>query len=64
MPKRTTIPEWFSDVPDRLIDVPFPVRLGVSSDNNIERIATELGWSKARVIRVLLRKALRDFDQE
>ena len=59
MATKPTYPDWFRDALTRIDENAFPVRLNVDCREAIAELAEELGWSEARVLRILVHHSLR-----
>ena len=51
-------PEWFRDSLSRIDEDALPVRLNEDCRHTIKLIAAKLGWSEARVVRILVNHSL------
>jgi hypothetical protein len=57
------IPGWFRDSISRVLPDAAVVRMNEDSDLQIRAICYHLGWSYARVVRVLVNKGLEEMQQ-
>jgi len=62
--KKITFPGWFRDSLSRVSEDGIVVRMNEDSEREINAIARQLGWSYARVVRVLVNRGLSDMRQD